>query len=144
MPVPLSPRFLLLLLASAATFASDTTDRNHYMLHCQGCHTPDGRGAEGKVPNLNGFMGYFLSVEGGREFLIQVPGAAQSALSDEALAAVTNWMLVNFSRWQLPAQFRPYSAAEVGALRKEVPLNVADTRRALVEGMREKGLVIED
>ena len=53
-----------------------------YALHCMGCHRQDGGGTEGKVPALKGSMGRFLSVPGGREFLVQVPGTSQSALSD--------------------------------------------------------------
>jgi cytochrome c553 len=50
-----------------------------YMLGCQGCHLEDGRGFPQRgVPALNEFVGNFLKVPGGREYLVQVPGAAQS------------------------------------------------------------------
>jgi len=112
------------------------------MLHCQGCHTPDGAGAPGKVPSLKGFMGNFLRVEGGREFLIQVPGAAQSALSDAELAKLTNWMLYSFSRAELPADFRPYNGEEVGDLRKKTLIQVSDTRSALLTSMTDLGIEV--
>jgi hypothetical protein len=121
--------------------AEDQAARNNYMLHCQGCHTPDGSGAPGKVPSLKGFMGHFLAVDGGREFLIRVPGAAQSALSDSELAAVSNWMLINFSGDQLPADFRPYTAPEVSALRADVLIDVASVRAGLVARMQDAGIV---
>ncbi|WPN32335.1 hypothetical protein QMK54_11590 [Pseudomonas sp. P5_109] len=63
-------------------------------------------------------MGSFLSVPGGREYLVQVPGTAQTALPDSDLARLLNWMLGSFSAAQIPADFQPYTAAEVGTLRQ--------------------------
>jgi len=104
-----------------------------YMLGCQGCHLEDGRGFPQRgVPALNGFVGNFLQVPGGREYLVQVPGAAQSELSDERLAEVLNWMLRTFSPAQLPADFRPYTASEVGRLRKSPLVEVAPVRGELL------------
>ena len=80
------PAALLLVVIGGPVNADDRQARINYMLNCQGCHTPDGSGAPGKVPSLKNFMGNFVQVEGGREFLIQVPGAAQSTLSDAELA----------------------------------------------------------
>jgi len=103
------------------------------MLGCQGCHLEDGRGFPQRgVPALNGFVGNFLQVPGGREYLVQVPGAAQSELSDERLAEVLNWMLRTFSPAQLPADFRPYTASEVGRLRKSPLVEVAPVRGELL------------
>ena len=104
-----------------------------YMLGCQGCHLEDGRGFPQRgVPALNGFVGNFLKVPGGREYLVRVPGAAQSELSDERLADVLNWMLRTFSPAQLPAHFTPYTAAEVGRLRKSPLVEVAPVRGELL------------
>ena len=102
--------------------------RQNYMLNCQGCHLPDGSGSPGNVPKLNDFVGYFLHVPGGREFIAQVPGAANAPISNEELAGVMNWMLLNFSAKELPTPFKPYSADEIGELRK-APLVEVDQRR---------------
>lgn len=102
--------------------------RQNYMLNCQGCHLPDGSGSPGNVPKLNDFVGYFLHVPGGREFIAQVPGVANAPISNEELAGVMNWMLLNFSAKELPTPFQPYSADEVGELRK-APLVEVDRRR---------------
>lgn len=126
-----------LLLTSAAPAFAGPTARIDYMLNCQGCHLPNGEGfPERDVPRLTGEMGKFLSVEGGRAFLVQVPGAALSDLSDARLAAVTNWMLRRFSPDELSADFEPYDAAEVGALRRPPLLEVAPTRAALMDKIR--------
>jgi hypothetical protein len=129
-------------VAAGAAFGEDLPRaRQNYMLFCQGCHLPDGAGAPGAVPRLNGFVGNFLHVPGGREFVVQVPGVAGSPLDDAELSDVLNWMLVEFSAAQLPARYAPYSAGEVGALRAEPMMNVKSTREALVGTMVDHGLL---
>ena len=109
--------------------------RVDYMLNCQGCHLPEGRGIPGVVPVMKGYVGNFLRVPGGREFLVQVPGSANAALDDAALADLLNWVLVTMSPEQLPAGWVPYTGAEVAKLRA-VPLReVSQVRAALVARM---------
>lgn len=109
--------------------------RVNYMLHCQGCHLPDGSGTPEKVPALKNTVGRFLHVAGGREYLIQVPGTAQSALTDAEVAAVLNWILENFSKEELPADFVPYSTGEVIRLRRQPLADVSAVRAGLVAKM---------
>jgi mono/diheme cytochrome c family protein len=112
--------------------------RINYMLNCQGCHGPTGAGmADGTVPNMAGFVGRFLQVQGGREFLVRVPGSANAALDDASLAEVLNWMLGTMSPDELPARFRPYSAEEVGALRKSPLTEILQHRQRLLDAMRQ-------
>ena len=89
-----------------------------YMLKCQGCHRPDGSGDSVSNPPMNGKVAKFLHVLGGRAFLVRVPGVATVDLDDARLAAVLNWSLYRFDRANLPADFKPYSAAEIGRLRR--------------------------
>lgn len=126
---------LILLMASSLCWATESAEAD-YMLSCQGCHLPDGRGfPDRQVPDLRQQMGQFLKVPGGREFLVQVPGSAQTALSDADLARLLNWMLVRFSREQLPADFQPFSAAEVATLRKTPLVNVTTVRSNLLHSI---------
>ena len=104
-----------------------------YTLNCQGCHRADGTGTPGGVPALAGWVGRFLHVPGGREFLVQVPGVAQAPLDDEALAAVLNWVLERFDQDHVPPGFAPYTASEVGRLRVRPLTNVDRVRRELLE-----------
>lgn len=90
----------------------------HYVLNCQGCHRPDGTGSEKTSPPLAGLVGTFTRVDGGREYLVQVPGVATSPISDADLAELLNWMLWRFDGDHVPTDFQPYAAAEVGLLRK--------------------------
>ena len=89
----------------------------HWTLNCQGCHRPDGTGPEGTTPSLKGIVGRFLSVPGGREYLGRVPGVATSPLSNADLSELMNWMLWRFDKEHLPANFQPFTAAEIGQLR---------------------------
>jgi hypothetical protein len=89
----------------------------HWTLNCQGCHRPDGTGSEGTTPSLKGIVGRFLSVPGGREYLGRVPGVATSPLSNADLSELMNWMLWRFDKEHLPANFQPFTAAEIGQLR---------------------------
>ena len=129
---------LLLLCVSAGADADGLLARQNYILNCQGCHLPDGSGSAGNVPKLNDFMGYFLHVPGGREFLVQVPGAAGAPISDQELADVMNWILLNFSKNELPDPFVRYSAEEIGKLRKEPLIDVHERREQLLARIKDK------
>ena len=135
---------LLLLCISATTSANEILARQNYILNCQGCHLPDGSGSKGNVPKMNDFVGYFLHVPGGREFIVQVPGAASAPISDRELADVMNWMLLNFSRNELPDPFEPYSAEEIGKLREEPLIDILQRREGLIARIRDKLGVTED
>ena len=90
------------LAAALAWSASPTAvavadPRVDYMLNCRGCHGPDGAGAPGAAPSFRGQLAKFLWVPGGREYLVRVPGTAQSELDDARTAALLNWLLHEFS-----------------------------------------------
>jgi mono/diheme cytochrome c family protein len=113
----------------------------HWTLNCQGCHRPDATGSAGTTPSLAGTAAKFLWVPGGREYLTRVPGVATSALSDADLAEVLNWLLWRFDKENLPANFQPFTAAEVGAqrvrpLRLEASQMRADLLRKAGESAR--------
>jgi hypothetical protein len=102
-----------------------------YMLNCWGCHRPNGEGIPGTAPPLRGAVD-FLRVPGGREYLISVPGVALSPLSNEQAAAVMNWILRSFSKDRIPADFRPYTADEIGKARTTHLLDIKKARAELV------------
>lgn len=104
-----------------AAAADDAGPRFDYLLNCAGCHRADATGSS-EVPALTE-MASFLATPQGRTYLVRVPGVAQAPLSDERLAALLNWTLVEFGGAD---RFTAYSAAEVAALRAE-PLR--DPRR---------------
>jgi mono/diheme cytochrome c family protein len=106
-----------------------------YALNCQGCHRADGSGTPGSVPALAGSVGRFLRVPGGRQYLVRVPGVAQAPLDDAALAAVLNWILARFGGDDAPRDVVPYTAAEVGPLRRSPLTDVERVRRQLIDAI---------
>lgn len=132
----------LVLLASlgaaAVTESAAATERVvvNYMVHCQGCHLADGAGLAGRVPPLKGQVARFLSVPGGREFLVRVPGMSHAHLSSRDKAELLNWLLARFDREHLPATFVPYTAEEVERLEKVKIDDVMAVRNALAARFR--------
>ena len=104
----------------------------NYMLNCMGCHTPDGRGEPGRVPSVRNTLTALASTREGRRFLIQVPGSAQSRLSDAELAAVLNWMVENLSATLPRHPIERFTAAEVGRYRHTPLVAVQAERKRLI------------
>ena len=115
------------LLASSAL----ADPRSDYLLHCAGCHRPDGTGLPPSVPTLAGPLGALAASPEGRDYLARVPGAAQAPLSDEELAAVLNWVLEEFNCESLPDSFRPLEGPEVAASRARVLADPLKLRREI-------------
>lgn len=105
----------------------------NYMLNCMGCHLPDGSGAPGKVPSVRESLLTLASSAAGRRYLVQVPGASQSPLSDLELAQVLTWMVRNLSARAVSPDFADFTAAEVAGYRRSPLVNVRETRARLLE-----------
>ncbi|MFN8644589.1 MAG: cytochrome c [Candidatus Binatia bacterium] len=121
---------LVAVLRAGEAAAGEAAD---YVMHCRGCHGPDGQGAAGGAPDLRGSIGRFLLVPGGREYLIRVPGTSQSELGDADTAALLNWMVRQFG--PVPADFAPFTTAEVAAHRRPPLSEVRATRAALLAAL---------
>ena len=144
---PLAKGLLALLLllpvltascpAQAAGAPATLSPETQWMLNCQGCHRADGRGSGSAVPTLHGMVSRFLSVPGGREYLIRVPGVATSPLSNASLAVLVNWMFGKFDPDHVPAEFVPYSEQEIASLRSMGAYNseAAEVRSALLRAL---------
>ena len=119
----------------------------NYQLQCAGCHLPEGQGApRNDVPRMTGFVGNFLRVEGGREFLVRVPGVAQAALDNDQLAELLNWILARdgMAGASTPQDAAPYTGDEVARVRATRLHNLPDTRARLIQRMRDQGIAIHD
>lgn len=132
-------RTIALLIASLAAFAVQAGPelnakraKFNYQLFCQGCHLADGSGGRG-VPNMKGFVGNFLQSQQGREYLVRVPGSANSPLDDEQLAELINWKLITFGGDSVPSQWRAYNADEVANYRAEPLFEVLSYRQELLK-----------
>ncbi|MEX2334917.1 MAG: cytochrome-c peroxidase, partial [Pseudohongiella sp.] len=127
---PLATLLLLLCLPFASAMAGAATPQFNYLLHCGGCHIEDGSGMADIVPDLNEDLGYFASFEEGRSYLVRVPGASHSPMSDGELTEVMNWMLRTFAAADNP---EPYSEAEVTANRRIRMDDALTVRKQLLE-----------
>ncbi|SAK71879.1 cytochrome c, class I [Caballeronia hypogeia] len=140
----MKPRAVLAALALVAASQAQAYDaaraRQDWVLNCMGCHTADGSGIPGKVPPLRNSLGHFVSLPEGRQFVMSVPGASNSALNDAELANVLNWLLTTMNADSRPASFKPYTADEVAAHRRPALTDVARTRTKLVKQLQENGV----
>jgi mono/diheme cytochrome c family protein len=106
-----------------------------YTLHCSGCHGTLGAGVPEKgIPNLAD-AGLYAGTPEGRTYLAQVPGISQSRLDDETAARMLNYVLRRFSAANLPAGFRPYTAAELAVLRAHKASDAVRRRQAILAQM---------
>lgn len=112
----------------------------NYRLHCSGCHLEDGTGMPSRgIPPMTGVVGHFLRLPEGRAFLVQVPGVANSSLSDAEIAALTNWVLDAMAGDSLPGPVPPYTADEVTRLRRHGPVDVAAARARIAAQLEADG-----
>jgi len=119
--------------------------RADYVLQCAGCHRVDGRGSTPHgIPDFRNSVGAFVHLPEGREYLVRVPGAAYSQLSNAELASVLNWVLHTFSAAQLPANFQPYTEAEVAMARPRRYPDVVPVRHGLALELSKKGFTLSD
>jgi mono/diheme cytochrome c family protein len=133
--------------ALAAALLTATLARGNpaqdYVLYCMGCHGPEAQGVAGRVPPLAGSVALLMRSPEGRNYVLRVPGAANSALSDEQLAAVLNWLAQRYPPpgGTAPAT-APFTAAEVGGLRHTPLANVKESRREVVRALAASGLAL--
>ena len=137
-------RFSTLLLAAAgatalATTAVHASPQQDYVLYCMGCHGPQAEGVPGKVPPLAHALGRYMRSPAGRNYVLRVPGAANSVLSDAQLAAVLNWVAQTFDAEEL-AGVPLFTSEEVTGLRHSPLPSVLATRREVVTALAATGL----
>lgn len=133
-----------LLLASNVLADGERSARRQYLLHCTGCHQADGRGAPSSdVPDMRSLIGYMAHDPEGRAYLVKVPGVSNSALNHADTARLLNWMLRSFSAATLPAEFAPFTEAEVTRLRAAPLDDVAATRASVIQRLQARGLPVQ-
>lgn len=126
-------------LALALAGAADASPGQDYMLYCMGCHGSEARGVPGKIPALAGSLARFMRTPEGRDYVLRVPGAANSALSDAQLAAVLNWLAMRYPAAQQPEP-APFTAEEVAHARRTPLANVQERRREVIRNLAASGV----
>jgi len=143
----MKPRAIAVLIATlwiASAALAGGSPAELYTLNCWGCHKPRAEGIPGTVPRLADSMADFLRVPGGREYLVEVPGVAASALSNAEIAEVLNWLLITFNKAEMPAEFKPYTSAEIAKYRPHQLIRITETRDDLVKRLKAKGIIVPD
>ena len=135
-----STRFLF-AAAAASIFATlaYASPQQDYILYCMGCHGPQAEGVPGKVPPLAHALGRYMRSPAGRNYILRVPGAANSVLSDAQLAGVLNWLAQTFDAQELSSDVPLFSAAEVTSQRHSPLPSVLATRREVVRELAATG-----
>ena len=126
----------LVLVAALALADEPARAKQHYQLHCMGCHGEDGAGLEGQVPSLRGTLSRISSGALGRDYVLRVPGVTQSSLSSAELAEVLNWAVSAFSEAEAAKATRPFTAAEVERARANPLLEINATRARVLSEAR--------
>jgi mono/diheme cytochrome c family protein len=137
----------LACVPAALAFAAATTlspawgsPQQDYMLYCQGCHGGEAQGVPGKVPPLAGSLPLFMRSAAGRDYLLRVPGAANSALTDVQLTAVLNWLAESFPPAGVTTpQPQPFTVAELAKVRHSPLANVKEARREVLRSLAASG-----
>ena len=152
------------LLAAAATMALAITgvapaaERGAALFaeHCAICHDARGGGVPGFRPPLAGPVAARVKTPGGREYVAAIvvhgiSGVFESggqrqfgamtpapALPDGDLAAILDHVLGTLNAGALPAEFPPYTAADIAAARKAplTPAQLHQTKAALERASR--------
>jgi len=123
---------LLLVSRVAASLErpESTQPAQNYVLFCAGCHGLNATGVPHKVPALAKTLPLFMSSEEGRDFLLRVPGVANSALSDQGLAAVLNWLIATLDTPTLG--WTAFVAEDVHRARQTPLMSVTQSRRQII------------
>ncbi len=127
---------IALLLVGSVAIGSPAQD---YVMNCRGCHGEGAQGVPGKVPPLAHTLVQFMRSTAGRSYVLRVPGASNSMLSDTQLAAVLNWIAADFGRDQLPGSAPPFSVQEVAATGRMPMVSVQATRRQVLKELAASG-----
>lgn len=122
----------VLLLSALASQAEEP--KIAYWLHCAGCHGLEGRGTPPEIPTLINEPGVIASLPGGRDYLMRIPGVSQAGLDDEELAAVMNYVMVEFNRATLAVDFAEFSAEEMARSRTQALLDPLRRRAEILAG----------
>lgn len=136
-------RCLVLVVLAMASGTVQASPAQDYMLHCMGCHGTSAEGIPGKVPPLANALTRFMRTPAGRDYILRVPGAANSALSDAQLAAVLNWLAITYDQGASQAASRAgptlFTTNEVTRVRRTPLVAVLATRSAVVRDLATTG-----
>jgi mono/diheme cytochrome c family protein len=126
------------LAASLCAGALGASPAQDYMLYCMGCHGAQAQGVPGKIPPLAGALALFMRTAEGRDYVLRVPGAANSALPDAQLTAVLNWLATSYGA---PGEAPPvpFTVDELTRVRHTPLADVQARRREVISALAASG-----
>lgn len=127
------------MLAALFVGSACASPSENYMLYCMGCHGTQAQGVPGRIPPLAHSLAHFMRTAAGRNYVLRVPGAASSVLSDAQLAEVLNWLATNYNAQELDAGMIPFTTEEVSRARHTPLADVLATRREVVRTLAADG-----
>jgi mono/diheme cytochrome c family protein len=127
------------LAALAVALPALASPAQDYMLYCMGCHGAQAQGVPGKVPPLAHALARYMRSAQGRDYVLRVPGAANSVLTDAQLASVLNWIATQFDAADLPNGAPLFTTEEVTRSRHTPLSDVLATRREVVRALAASG-----
>ena len=135
-----APRLALAVALATAAFtaAVRASPAQDYMLYCMGCHGAQAQGVPGKIPPLAGSASLYMRTAEGRDYVLRVPGAANSALPDAQLAAVLNWLAASYGAAGAPPPV-PFTVDEVRRVRHTPLADVQARRREVIRALAASG-----
>jgi len=126
-----APALLAALASLPAAGPARAGPEQDYILYCRGCHGAEAEGVPGKIPPLAAALARFMRAREGRNYVLRVPGAATSALTDAQLAGVLNWLAERYPAPEVP-HAAPFTVEEVASARHDPLANVQATRREVL------------
>jgi mono/diheme cytochrome c family protein len=131
-------RLAVALAPGAFAAAVPASPAQDYTLYCMGCHGAQAQGVPGKIPPLAGSVSLFMRTPEGRDYVLRVPGAANSALTDAQLTAVLNWLAETYGATAV-LQPAPFTVDEVTRVRRTPLADVQARRREVVRLLAASG-----
>jgi hypothetical protein len=139
-PLVLAGAASIVMLAATDLRSADTAlkplpwGQAHYYEGCGGCHGLDGVSARSEIPVLRDSVGAFLCSGEGRRYIVRLPNVAFANMDDRTLAETMNFVVFELGRGSVPAGAKPYTAAEIGSLRR-MPLKNQPLARLRAEAL---------
>jgi hypothetical protein len=132
-----------MVLAALVPASARGPDVN-YGLFCLGCHTSEGVSPPlGRIPPLKGAVGHLTLLPEGRRYIVNVPGVLNSGLGAEDTAALLNWMVATYGEASTPADFTPFTGAEVDRWRAAAPDDVMVLRAVVRDLLAARGISLD-
>jgi cytochrome c553 len=130
------------VLSGSFAVSADHSASSNFIQYCSGCHGQDGRGGgvNSGIPDFRNFVGAYASDDGGRTYVLHVPGVVNTSLDDAEIAAVINYVMKTWGGTSLRAGFIPFTAREVTSRRARSVPDVVALRRQIVQRLHANGI----